>query len=73
MSEEFSNKLPSFKDSTKFFTFQGLYEPNAPFKVFPAPKLLTTNGLKIVRDFYESAGEFLGGGVMKSEQLELYA
>jgi hypothetical protein len=73
MSEEFSNKLPSFKDSTKFFTFQGLYAPNAPFKVFPAPKLLTTNGLKIVRDFYESAGEFLGGGVMKSEQLELYA
>ena len=73
MSEQFSAKPPSYRDSTKFFTFQGLYAPNAPFKIFPPQKLLTPNGLQILRDFRESAGEFLGGGVMKSKQLEANA
>jgi len=63
-------ELPSFRDSTKFFAFQGPYAPNAPFKWFHPSKLLTANGQKIVRDFRAGAGEFLGGGVMKSEQLE---
>ena len=73
MSEQFSAKPPSYRDSTKFFTFQGLYALNAPFKIFPPQKLLTPNGLKIIRDFNEAAGEFLGGGVMKSKQLEAKA
>ncbi len=73
MSEQFSAKPPSYRDSTKFFTFQGLNAPNASFKIFPPQKLLTPNGLKIIRDFNEAAGEFLGGGVMKSKQLEAKA
>jgi hypothetical protein len=72
MSEELSNKLPSFRDSTKFFAYSDVYAPNAPFRWFPPARLLTPNGLKIVQDFRESAGEFLGGGVMKSKQLEVY-
>ena len=65
-------ELPSFRDSTKFFAYSGVYAPNAPFRWFPPTRLLTPNGLKIVQDFRESAGEFLGGGVMKSKQLEAY-
>jgi hypothetical protein len=65
--------VSSFRDSTKFFKFQGLNAPNAPFKVFPPQRLLTPNGLRLVTDFRESAGEFLGGGVMKSKQLEAKA
>lgn len=72
MSDESVNKLPNFRDSTKFFAFQGPYAPNAPFKWFHPSKLLTANGQKIVTDFRAGAGEFLGGGVMKSEQLEAY-
>ncbi len=73
MTDEHSAKLPSYKDSTKYFAYPGVYAPNAPFRWFPPTRLLTPNGLKIVQDFRESAGEFLGGGVMKSKQLEAKA
>jgi len=72
MSDESVKRLPSFRNSTKFFAYPGVYAPNAPFKWFPPSRLLTPNGLKIVQDFRDSAGEFLGGGVMKSKQLEAY-
>jgi hypothetical protein len=70
MSEQFSAKPPSYRDSAKFFLRKNALVPNPPFKVFPAEKLLTPNGLRLVEDFKEGAGEFLGGGVMKSKQLE---
>jgi hypothetical protein len=73
VTDEHSAKLPSYKDSTKYFAYPGVYAPNAPFRWFPPTRLLTPNGLKIVQDFRESAGEFLGGGVMKSKQLEAKA
>lgn len=70
MSEQFSAKPPSYRDSARFFLRKNALVPNPPFKVFPAEKLLTPNGLRLVEDFKEGAGEFLGGGVMKSKQLE---
>lgn len=73
MSEQFSAKPPSYRDSTKFFLRKNALAPNSPFKVFPVGMLLTPNGVKLVSDFQESAGEFLGGGVMKSKQLEAKA
>ena len=73
MSDELNSNLPNFRDSTKFFSFQNLHTSNPPFQFLPAAKILTTNGQNLVRDFNESAGEFLGGGVMKSKQLEAYA
>ena len=73
MSEEFGNKLPSYRGSTKFFLRKNALAPNSPFKVFPTDRLLTANGVKLVSYFEESAGEFIGGGVMKSKQLEANA
>lgn len=66
-------ELPSYRDSTKFFLRKNALAPNSPFQVFPVGRLLTANGVKLVSDFQDSAGEFLGGGVMKSKQLEAKA
>lgn len=73
MSEQLSAKPPSYRDSTKFFLRKNAVAPNSPFRVFPVGRLLTANGVKLVSDFQDSAGEFLGGGVMKSKQLEAKA
>ena len=70
MSEQWSAKPPSYKESTKFFLLESALAPNSPFKVLPKGRLLTHNGLSLVSDFEESAGRFLGGGVMKSKDLE---
>lgn len=70
MSEQWSAKPPSYKESTKFFLREKALEANSPFKVLPEGRLLTNNGLSLVSDFEESAGRFLGGGVMKSKDLE---
>lgn len=70
MTENWSAKPPSYKESTKFFLREKALAANSPFKVFPEGRLLTNNGLSLVANFEESAGRFLGGGVMKSKDLE---
>ena len=73
MSEQWSAKPPSYKESSKFFPREKALAANSPFKVFPEGRLLTPNGVRLVSDFEESAGRFLGGGVMKSKDLEKQA
>ena len=66
-------ETPSFRDSSKFYLRSNALAPNAPFKIFAPKRLLTPNGVNLVSEFKKSAGEFLGGGVMKSKQIEFKA
>ena len=63
-----ASDLPSDKDSSKYF----LLDQNLgkmPFKIVPL-SILTPNGQRLVNDFEATKGRFLGGGVMKSDDLE---
>ncbi|CAM8624794.1 hypothetical protein MCEMSE18_00283 [Candidatus Planktophila versatilis] len=64
-----ASELPSDKDSTKFFVLSQNPGHLLPFKTVPL-KILTPNGQKLVQDFRATKGEFLGGGVMKSDDFE---
>jgi len=64
-----SSKLPSDKGSKKFFVLSENFGIPLPFKI-PPLKILTPNGQRLVTDFRETKGEFLGGGVMKSDDFE---
>jgi len=60
--------LPSDKDSKKYFLLSE-NQGNIPFKIVTL-KILTPNGQELVEDFRSTKGEFLGGGVMKSQDFE---
>lgn len=64
-----ASDLPSDKDSTKFFLLSENIGRRFPFTTVPV-EILTPNGRRLVQDFRESKGEFLGGGVMKSDDFE---
>ena len=64
-----ASELPSDKDSKKFFLLGQNSGKSLPFKPVPL-KILTPNGQKLVQDFHATKGEFLGGGVMKSDDFE---
>ena len=72
MREVDAGDLPSDKGSTKFFLISNHIAGKLPFKVLPL-KILTQNGQRLVEDFRDSKGEFLGGGVFKSDDLEAQA
>jgi hypothetical protein len=67
-----ASELPSDKDSKKFFLLSENLGRRLPFTVVPL-QILTPNGQRLVQDFRETKGEFLGGGVMKSDDFELEA
>ena len=67
-----ASELPSDKDSEKFFLLSQNIGRALPFTIVPL-KILTPNGQRLVQDFRESKGEFLGGGVMKSDDFEAEA
>ena len=69
MEEVGVSGLPSDKDSKKYFLISEHAYRNIPFEIVPL-KILTPNGQSLVRDFRETKGEFLGGGVMKSDDFE---
>jgi hypothetical protein len=60
-----ASELPSDRDSSKFFLLKEHEGQELPFTRVPV-EILTPNGQGLVRDFVETKGEFLGGGVMKS-------
>lgn len=64
-----ASELPSDKDSKKFFVLSQNTEKPLPFKPVPI-KILTPNGQRLVEDFRATKGEFLGGGVMKSDDFD---
>jgi hypothetical protein len=64
-----ASDLPSDKDSAKFFLLSENIGRRLPFTIVPV-QILTPNGRTLVEDFRESKGEFLGGGVMKSDDFE---
>jgi hypothetical protein len=64
-----ASELPSDKNSKKFFLLKNIDKKSIPFAIVPL-KILTPNGQRLVEDFRETKGEFLGGGVMKSEDFE---
>ncbi len=64
-----ASDLPSDKGSTKFFLLSENIGRRLPFTIVPV-QILTPNGRTLVEDFRESKGEFLGGGVMKSDDFE---
>lgn len=64
-----ASELPSDKDSKKFFVLSQNSGKPLPFKPVPL-KILTPNGQRLVEDFRATKGEFLGGGVMKSDDFE---
>jgi hypothetical protein len=64
-----ASELPSDKDSTRFFVLSQHTGSRLPFKTVPL-KILTPNGQRLVEDFRATKGEFLGGGVMKSDDFE---
>jgi hypothetical protein len=64
-----ASELPTDKDSKKFFILSEHSGHQLPFKTVPL-KILTPNGQKLVQDFRATKGEFLGGGVMKSDDFE---
>lgn len=66
-----SSELPSGKKSKKYFLLNENID-RMPFKIMPL-QILTPNGQKLVEDFKETNGEFLGGGVMKSKDFEAAA
>jgi len=67
-----ASDLPSDRDSTKFFLLSENIGRRLPFTIVPV-QILTPNGRTLVDDFRASKGEFLGGGVMKSDDFELDA
>jgi len=69
MKEVSVSGLPSDKNSKKYFLISEHGHRNIPFKIVPL-KILTPNGQGLVRDFRATKGEFLGGGVMKSEDFD---
>ena len=69
MEQVDASDLPSDKDSTKFFLLSENIGRRFPFTTVPV-EILTPNGRRLVQDFRESKGEFLGGGVMKSDDYE---
>jgi len=64
-----ASELPSDKDSKKFFLLSENSGKSLPFNPVHL-KILTPNGRTLVEDFRESKGEFLGGGVMKSDDFD---
>ncbi len=64
--------LPSDKGSKKHFLLKNNDVSSIPFVIVPL-EILTPNGQKLVEDFRETKGEFLGGGVMKSDDFEQLA
>ncbi len=64
-----ASELPSDRGSTKFFLLSENLGKKMPFTIVPIA-ILTPNGRTLVEDFRESKGEFLGGGVMKSDDFE---
>jgi hypothetical protein len=64
-----ASELPNDRGSTKFFLLSENFGKKMPFTLVPVA-ILTPNGRSLVEDFRESKGEFLGGGVMKSEDFE---
>jgi len=66
-----SSELPSGKKSKKYYLLNENID-RMPFKIMPL-QILTPNGQKLVEDFKETNGEFLGGGVMKSKDFEAAA
>jgi len=64
-----ASELPSDRDSSKFFLLSEHIGRRLPFTMVPV-QILTPNGRKLVEDFRKSKGEFLGGGVMKSDDFE---
>lgn len=64
-----ASELPSDKDSQKYFLLSENPTHSLPFKIMPL-SILTPNGQKLVNDFRATKGEFLGGGVMKSDDFE---
>ena len=64
-----ASELPSDRDSSKFFLLSEHIGRRLPFTMVPV-QILTPNGRTLVEDFRESKGEFLGGGVMKSDDFE---
>lgn len=67
-----ASELPSDRDSTKYFLIDDHSQGRMPFTLVPL-QILTPNGRKLVEDFRDSKGEFLGGGVMKSAEFEAEA
>ena len=64
--------LPSDKSSKKHFLLKNNDVSSIPFAIVSL-EILTSNGQKLVEDFRETKGEFLGGGVMKSDDFEQLA
>jgi hypothetical protein len=64
--------LPSDKGSKKHFLLKKNNAGSIPFVIVPL-EILTPNGQKLVEDFRDTKGEFLGGGVMKSDDFEQLA
>jgi len=64
-----ASELPSDRDSSKFFSLKDHIGKRLPFTLVPI-QILTPNGQSLVKDLRETKGEFLGGGVMKSEDFE---
>ena len=61
------SQLPNDKDGSKFFLLNG--KSDLPFDG-PNLNLLSFNGKRLVEQFFETKGSFLGGGVMKSADFE---
>lgn len=72
MKEIDAAELPSDKGSSKFFLIGERISSDLPFKILPI-KVLTQNGQRLVEDFRDTKGEYLGGGVMKSDDMETEA
>ena len=69
MEQVNASDLPSDKDSAKFFLLSENIGRRLPFTIVPV-QILTPHGRTLVQDFRASKGEFLGGGVMKSDDFE---
>jgi hypothetical protein len=61
--------LPSHKDGKRFFLLSSVGSEGTPFP-FTGASFLSPNSLRIVEDFGPTMGLCLGGGVMKSKDLE---
>lgn len=64
--------LPSHRDGKRFFLLTGRNTSTLPFP-FTGGRLLSPNGGKLVKDFHKTMGECLGGGVLKSKDLDRIA
>lgn len=63
------SELPDHRDGRRFY----LLGAGAPPFPYTGSTLLSRGGKQLVNDLRESMGECLGGGVMKSKDLEAYA